>query len=74
MISAKQKAQEFLNEFSPRVECGDNRYSDKVQKQNAKECAIILVNHIINALRKDLPEIGLGKGYWHDVKKEIEKL
>ena len=40
----------------------------------AKQCALILVNEIIKALRKDLPEIGLGKGYWYSVKREIEKL
>jgi hypothetical protein len=40
----------------------------------AKQCALILVSEIIKSLRKDLPEIGLGKGYWYNVKKEIEKL
>lgn len=40
----------------------------------AKQCALIACDEIINALRKDLPEIGLGKGFWHDVKTEIENL
>jgi hypothetical protein len=38
------------------------------------QCALIAVQEIIKALRKDLPEIGLGKGYWASVKQEIEKL
>jgi len=41
---------------------------------NHKDCALIAVHEIIKALRKDLPEIGLGKGYWFSVKQEIEKL
>ena len=40
----------------------------------AKDSAIIAVNEIIKALRKDLPEIGKGKGYYQQVKQEIEKL
>lgn len=40
----------------------------------SKKCAFICVSEIINALRKDLPEIGQGKGYWSEVKKEIQKL
>lgn len=42
--------------------------------EEGKNCALIAVDEIIKALRKDLPEIGLGKGYWYDVKQEIEKL
>ena len=45
-----------------------------MDKVNAKICALIAVHEIIKALRKDLPEIGKGKGYWQEVKKEIEKL
>ena len=39
-----------------------------------KQCALIAVEEIIKALRKDLPEIGLGKGYWYSVKQEIENI
>jgi hypothetical protein len=45
-----------------------------MSKSQAKKCALIAVNEIIKALRKNLPEIGLGKGYWHSVKQEIEKM
>jgi len=47
---------------------------NKIKKELAKQCALIAVNEIIKALRKDLPEIGLGKGYWYNVKQEIQKL
>lgn len=45
-----------------------------MSKSQAKKCALIAVSEIIKALRKNLPEIGLGKGYWHSVKQEINKL
>ena len=40
----------------------------------AKQCALITVNEIIKAMRKGIPEIDYGTGYWSDVRKEIEKL
>ena len=40
----------------------------------AKEMALIAVDEIIKALRKDLPIFELGKGFWQEVKHEIEKL
>ena len=39
-----------------------------------KQCALIAVDEIIKALRKSVGEIGMGTGYWSDVKQEIEKL
>lgn len=44
-------------------------YDDQI-----KQCALIAVDEIIKALRKGLPEVGLGKGYWYNVKQEIEKI
>jgi hypothetical protein len=40
----------------------------------AKQCALIAVNEIIKAMRKGIPEIDYGTGYWSDVRNEIEKL
>jgi hypothetical protein len=45
-----------------------------ITKYFAKQCALIAVQEIIKALRKGVPEIGLGTGYWASVKQEIEKL
>jgi len=40
----------------------------------AKKCALIAVDEIIKSLRKSVGEVGMGTGYWSDVKQEIEKL
>jgi hypothetical protein len=45
-----------------------------ITKYFAKKCALVAVQEIIKALRKGVPEIGLGTGYWASVKQEIEKL
>lgn len=65
---AKEKAKKLVGKYYiniPLRDC-DNRRPHKL--------ALIAVDEIIKALRKDLPEIGLGKGYWYNVKQEIEKL
>lgn len=66
MLTPKEQAKELFDTF---LNC--DVLMDRV---NAKICALIAVHEIIKALRKDLPEIGKGKGYWQEVKKEIEKL
>lgn len=40
----------------------------------AKKCALITVNEIIKGIRKGIPKIGFGTGYWSDVRKAIKKL
>jgi hypothetical protein len=72
-MTPQEKAIELVNRF------GDAEF--KVMQeyipcydQLAKQCALIAVDEIIKAFRKDLPEIGLGKGYWAEVKSIIEKL
>lgn len=69
-MSAKAKAEELVEKMSYNDFDEDHNCSHYV----AKNCALIAVNEIIKALRKDLPEIGLGKGYWYNVKQEIENL
>ena len=44
-----------------------------ISKYFAKQCALIAVDEIIKALRKSVGEVGMGTGYWSDVKQEIEK-
>ena len=39
-----------------------------------KKIALMTVNEIIKALRKDLAIFTLGKGFWQEVKKEIENM
>lgn len=71
MKTPKEKAEELFQKFYNNY----GYYGIPVDAiKNSKQCALIAVNEIIKALRKDLPKIGLGKGYWYDVKQEIEKL
>ena len=70
-MTAKEKAEEMVKKMWLHGSAQDGPWMDK---DMAKECALIAVNEIIKALRSDLPEIGKGKGYWAEVRKEIEKL
>jgi len=60
---AKEKAQELFDKMT--MEIG---------RFNSKQCALICVNEIIKSLINGLPEVGLGKGFWYNVREEIEKL
>jgi hypothetical protein len=64
-MTPKEKAKELLDKMQLDWAC------DSCHNDWTKECALIAVEEIIKALRKDLPEIGLGKGYWYSVKQEI---
>ena len=73
-MTPKEKALELVKKHT--IFLGDNGALEEywTDELDAKRHAIISVNEIIKSLRKDLPEIGLGKGYWYSVKQEIEKL
>lgn len=58
-MTPKQKAVELINEFN-----------NFLHHSDAKRCAIIAVDEILNAHLFDLDE----KQYWNEVKKEIENL
>ena len=71
-LTPKQKAEELIQDF----------YTNKLDQYNtfgrydynfAVDCAIITVTKIISSLRKTIPEIGLGKGYWYSVREELLK-
>ena len=70
-MTAKEKAEELFLKFRQIPPCSPYTGIDDGE---AKQCALVAVNEIIKAFRKDLPEIGLGKGFWGEVKLEIEKL
>lgn len=70
----KIKAKELVEKFIPHAKNWDCYHDEPLEENHAKQCALIACDEIINALRKDFPEIGLGKGYWYDIKKEIQKL
>ena len=69
-MTAKDKAEELVLKYL-RI---DNNTKGWFNTYIAKQCAIIVVEEIIKALRSDLPEIGKGKGYWSDVRCEIENI
>ncbi len=76
----KEKAEELVEKFID-YSCGESGddYNRETAKRNAKQCALIAVEEIIEAfisIRSD--EVGYqmaqkGK-YWQNVKKEIENL
>jgi hypothetical protein len=73
-MTPKEKAKELVDKYFKLLnyEFGDLVYS--LSDKQPHQCALIAIDEVIKALRKDLPEIGLGKGYWASVKQEIEKL
>lgn len=77
-MTPKEKAKELVYKYQNLVKTYDCYWDTEIPVEDRlpemKQCALIAVNEIIKALRKDLPEIGLGKGYWYNVKQEIEKL
>jgi len=71
-MTAKEKAQELVNEFRKYASGDDDdyRFSPAIEKENAKLCAIITVNEVIGYGYK--PEFPYK--YWEEVKEEIHKL
>ena len=82
-MTAKEKAQELVNEFRKYASGDDDdyRFSPAIEKENAKLCALIAVNEVIN---NDVgynaydgvtdSDIWIDKEYWQEVKLEIHKL
>lgn len=79
-MTAEEKAMELHEKFLLLVDCGDNRYTTTIQEKNAKECAIIAVDEIINCLDdNDLYVSGETNtneiiDYWQDVKNHLNKM
>ena len=70
-MTPKDKAQELVEKYAIWL-WNDN--TGVCDYKKAKELALIAVHQIIKALRKDVAEIGQGKGYWAQVKIEIQKI
>jgi len=78
-MTAKQKAKELVNKFKKYTDGSINKYtwSESFQKKNAKSCALIAVDEILNENSKrggENDEIIEYEPYWNEVKQEIEKL
>ena len=71
-MEAKSKAEHLFNQM--------NLSSLKMSRKNAKTCAIIACNELINAFKQlSIEESGhvhidFGHGYWEEVKSELEKM
>lgn len=73
-MAPRDKARELVNSFTKYSESGiDN--SIKTIKSNAKKCALIAVDEIIDVLHPDNWNIEKDMYYyWKDVKEEINNL
>ena len=71
-MTPKEKAEELVDrfrEFADGTDAETDRYSPNIEKQNAKQCALIAVDEIF---RNNTDESK--HDYWIKVKEEIEKL
>ena len=69
-MTAKEKAEELLNKFFD-VEDSKGR-SIIYFRLDAKQCALIAVDEILNAIKPF--GLLLGKDYWQEVKQELDNL
>jgi hypothetical protein len=75
-MTAKEKADELIKKFSPLVTTWDCYHDTPANPdsilQDAKKCALIAVDELIEHCSQVEPFLGVD--YWQDVKTEIEKL
>ena len=70
-MTPKEKALQLVHRY---VDLTDGWVYGAKNWEHKKQCALIAVAEIIKAMRKGVPEVGFGTGYWSEVKQEIEKL
>jgi hypothetical protein len=72
-MTPKEKAQELVDIYKIFV---IGRNDSVIEKQNAKQCALIAVDEIIasNPIAFDEDDNCIAKQWWQEVKQEIEKL
>ena len=73
-MTPKEKAKELVDKFiEPTMEFDElDGYVE--DKDNAKQCALIAVDEVIEALHEHHWQNRLLIDYWQEVKKELEKL
>ena len=70
-MAPKEKAKELVNKF---IEYTDqNSYTELSGYENAKQCALVAVNEIIDTCEINLVE-SYNTDWWNKVKNEIDKL
>lgn len=74
-MTERETAQQLVDKYRPMMYCFvgsemlTNTFNEPEQIRNAKQCALIAVDLILDEARPDR-----GFVYWQDVKKEIELL
>jgi ferritin-like protein len=75
-MTPKEKAEDlfskFIDEIPPNQEKDINKFME-VDREAAKQCALIAVDEILNVIIGSY-DYELEKIYWQEVKKEIEAL
>ena len=82
-MTPKEKAKELVTKFRKYASGDDDdyRFSPAIEKENAKLCAVLAVDEILNNAVKYNAydgvinnELWADDEYWQEVKKEIHKL
>jgi hypothetical protein len=72
-MTAKEKAEELFKQYYSYLKA--NLMNDREAWEDAKECALIAVDEIIEELSKNVWIFNKFRNkYWEEVKQEIEKL
>jgi hypothetical protein len=74
-MNSKEKAKELWTDFLGCLIRTSNTYTDNgFIEEQAKQCALIAVDEILNNYYKNHFQTGKKIDYWKEVKKEIELL
>jgi hypothetical protein len=80
-MTPKEKAQELFNTFSDIEHLGVNgkyngnwEWSSFLWRKQSKQCALIAVDEILQAVESDWSFMEVRQDYWKEVKQEIENL
>lgn len=76
MKPIKERAEELVNSFTPYVKDWDEFNIIRVTESNAKECALVAVEKIMEAVKQTTDEEILTPViiYWKKVAEEIKKM
>ena len=77
-MTSKEKAKQLVNkfrDFADGIDSETDRFSPNIEKKNAKQCALIVVDEIIEELLSGI-DFWMERRikYWQEIKKEIELL
>ena len=73
-MTPKEKAEELYAKYYNRIEHSLSEEASKFEKDIVKQCALIAVDEVIEALHEHHWQNRLIIDYWQEVKQEIEQL